>query len=368
MSNLLVFHQSIAPYRIDFFNELYKKYNCPICVFKRGLNGQTLDNSRLEERHLFKVEYYTERSRLLTFLPKGIWSKLKKENPNVILVNECGPVSILTIIYKLVQRLRGKKIKVISMIDDSYDMTINKDKQFTYRHTIAKKILIPFFDDIICVDQEVASYYREKYNIGTYMPIVNEDNIARRRYKNILDISNEYVDKYDLKNKKVMIFVGRLVKLKNLQFIIPEILKSKYNDIRLIIVGSGDYENELKKIADDSNRIIFVGQQEGDYLFAFYNVAQIFILPSYQEAFGAVTNEALLAGCYSLVSNKAGSRCLIQEGVNGEIFDPYDNESFNKVFDKILNKISPIEFPIKLKPNLMPSSFYDYFRNIENII
>ena len=368
MSKLLVFHQSIAPYRIDFFNAIYKKYQCSICVFKRGVNGQTLDNSKLEERHLFKVEYYTERNKILKFIPKGIWSKLNKEKPNVILVNECGPVSILAIIYKMTQRLRGKKIKVVSMIDDSYDMTINKDKQFTYRHTIAKKILIPLFDDIICVDQDVTSYYRAKYNIGTYMPIVNEDNVARDRYKKVLSISNGYLDKYNLKNKKTIIFVGRLVKLKNLQFIIPEILKSKHNDIRLIIVGSGDYESELKKIANDSNRIIFAGQQEDDKLFAFYNIAQIFILPSYQEAFGAVTNEALLAGCYSLVSSKAGSRCLIQNGVNGEVFDPYDSESFNKILDKILNKTQPIESPLKLKPNLMPKTFNEYFKNIENII
>ena len=368
MRKLLVFHQSIAPYRIDFFNAIYKKYQCSICVFKRGLNGQTLDNTKLEERHLFKVEYYAERNKILRFLPKGIWSKLKKERPDVILVNECGPVSILAIIYKMTQKLFGRKIKVISMIDDSYDMTINKEKQFTYRHTIAKKILIPLFDNIICVDQDVASYYQKKHNIGTYMPIVSEDDISRERYKNVISISNRYVEKYNLNNKRVLVFVGRLVKLKNLQFVIPEILKSKHQDIRLIIVGSGDYEIELKKIANDTNRIIFVGQQEGDNLFAFYNVGQIFILPSYQEPFGAVTNEALLAGCYSLISNRAGSRCLIQEGVNGEVFDPYDSALFSNILDSVLDKIQPIELPLKLKPNLMPKTFEEYFKNVEKII
>ena len=365
---LLVFHQSIPPYRIDFFNALYQKYSCSICVFKRGLNGQKLDNSKLEERHLFKAEYFTEKNRFFRFLPKGVWKKICKENPNVILVNECGPVSILAVFYKFLQKLQGHKVKVISMIDDSFDMTINKNMQFSKRHEIVERFLIPRFDEVIFVDNDTAAYYKKKYNIGTYMPIVNEDNIARDRYTNVLNISNEYIHKYNLKNKKVILFVGRLVKLKNLQFVIPTILKSNDENIRLIVVGSGEYENELKELAQNSNKIIFTGQQEGDKLLAFYNVAQVFILPSYQEAFGAVTNEALLAGCYSLVSNKAGSRNLIIDGVNGRLFDPYDNNAFETLLANILERTTPIDIPVELKPNLIPKTFNEYFKNIENII
>lgn len=43
---------------------------------------------------------------------------------------------------------------------------------------------------------------------------------------------------------------------------------------------------------------------------------------SLQEAFGAVTNETLIADSYALVSNKAGSSCLIEEGLNGYTFPP----------------------------------------------
>ena len=53
-----------------------------------------------------------------------------------------------------------------------------------------------------------------------------------------------------------------------------------------------------------------------------YNIANYLILSSYTEAFGAVTNEALLAGCKGIISINAGSNCLIKEGINGYIFNP----------------------------------------------
>ena len=77
-------------------------------------------------------------------------------------------------------------------------------------------------------------------------------------------------------------------------------------------------------VSNRKSNVIFTGRLEGDDLNLWYNIANCFILPSYQEPFGAVTNEALLAGCWCIISNKAGSRCLIQEGINGYTFTPTD--------------------------------------------
>ena len=51
------------------------------------------------------------------------------------------------------------------------------------------------------------------------------------------------------------------------------------------------------------------------------------------EAFGAVTNEALLFGCNCIVSDKAGSSCIIEQGVNGYLFNPYDADDLKKKID-----------------------------------
>ena len=62
------------------------------------------------------------------------------------------------------------------------------------------------------------------------------------------------------------------------------------------------------------------------------------ILPSISESFGAVINEALLAGNYVLASNLAGGSSLINENINGNTFNPYEvNEMARLILDTISN-------------------------------
>lgn len=73
-------------------------------------------------------------------------------------------------------------------------------------------------------------------------------------------------------------------------------------------------------------RYIIPWEKTGHELYAWYNIAQLFVLASWQEAFGAVTNEALQGGCRCLISELAGSQCLIKEGINGCTFNPHDQK------------------------------------------
>lgn len=67
-----------------------------------------------------------------------------------------------------------------------------------------------------------------------------------------------------------------------------------------------------------------------------------------------------MAGCKALVSRYAGSNCLVEEGINGKIIDPYDIESFAKEIRSILQDIEPLNLPLAVKPNLMQSSFGEH--------
>ena len=81
---------------------------------------------------------------------------------------------------------------------------------------------------------------------------------------------------------------------------------------------------------------------------AYYNLAQIFVLPSLYEPFGTVVNEALLSGCYTLCSSIAGSACLIDEPQNGLVFDP-SNESglYHKLKKALMGAVGLEEIALK---------------------
>lgn len=356
---LLIIHPIIAPYRIDFFNCFTEYYDTQICLTWRNLHDQKFDYKKIEEQFLFKPIYLT---RKILGYPLGLFKILWRFKPDIILVSECGIIPIIVI---LLAKLCLKNVKVISIIDDSYDM-ISSDNHFTMRHKYAEKCVIPFFDNIINVEPRVVEHFQRRYKKGIFFPIIVDEKKATSRYIRILPISEKYIQEYSLENKKVILFVGRLVEIKNVQFVISALKDIDDRDIRFVIVGSGEYEKTLYEMAQNDQRIIFTGRKEGDELYAWYNVAQLFTLPSYQEAFGAVTNEALLGGCRCLVSNKAGSQCLIKETANGRTFDPYNIKAFQEILRDELHACAPLPAHITKRESLMNITFQNAISHLTN--
>jgi len=136
------------------------------------------------------------------------------------------------------------------------------------------------------------------------------------------------------KNKgPLLVYVGRLMKYKNVQFIIrafPKI-KEKYPDAELKIAGSGGYLKELKLLCADlgiENSVQFVGwiseEQKRDLL----SSATIFVNPSHKEGWGINNIEANLCGTVSLSNNVPGLRDSVQNNVTGLLYEPENIEDF----------------------------------------
>ncbi len=111
----------------------------------------------------------------------------------------------------------------------------------------------------------------------------------------------------------------------------------------LVLVGSGPLEDSLRRLCLDRGLTVvecqrprpfgsrpvvgadvyFHGFRQVDELPGFYALAEAFILPSKEEEWGLVVNEAMAAGCPVLVSSAAGCcEDLVEEGVNGWSFAP----------------------------------------------
>ena len=350
---LLVFHPVIAPYRIDFFNEFSKRFDAESCLYRRNLRSQKFDYAKIEELLNFIPNWIVKSELGMFRWLVQIWKKLSSRKNDFVVVSEFGLVTIVTILHKIITR---GKYKIISVVDDSYNM-VAENNQFSWKHKWATRVLMPFMNNVINVEPKVAEFYQQKYGKGVYMPIVVDDDKARDRLQRILPISQEYVKKYNLEEKKVLLFVGRLVGLKNIPFAIDAFLKADIKNSVFVIVGDGPEKEGLQKIASFKHNIIFTGRLEGDSLYAWYNIAQLFTLPSTQEAFGAVTNEALLGGCYVLISKLAGSNCLVEENKNGNVFDPFDKERYVKLLKNAFERMAPVSEQLCLRPNGMKLPF-----------
>lgn len=362
MKKILIFHPVVAPYRIDFFNSLAQNFEVKFCMFYRNLIDQTFEYKKISDLFLYEPVILDQFYKLpFLKIRKHIISTIKDFNPDIIIVPECGYVSLITVLYKILFR---KSFKVISIIDDSYDMIAN-DNFFSLKHKYAEKILIPLFDDVINVEPKVTDCFQKKYHKGIFFPIVQDETRIRNAYQAALPVSQKYIEKYNLQNKKVILFVGRLVKVKNIDFAIKAFLDGNFTDASFVIIGGGEEEKRLKDLAQNNSNVIFTGRLEGEPLYAWYNIAEIFILPSSLEPFGAVTNEALIGGCFCLISNKAGSSCLIENGKNGYTFDISDIDELTRLMKESLERIEPRHYPLELRENRM---LFSYKQSIDRLI
>ncbi|NQE45999.1 D-inositol-3-phosphate glycosyltransferase [ANME-1 cluster archaeon GoMg2] len=115
----------------------------------------------------------------------------------------------------------------------------------------------------------------------------------------------EFRIKGSVKNEKAILYVGRLEKYKGVQHIIEAL---PYLDgYRLVIVGKGPYEGELRKLASSINvdgRIEWLKDLPREELLEQYKSAGVFVSLSSFEAFGITVAEALASETPCIVAKR----------------------------------------------------------------
>ena len=361
MGNIFI-RTNIAPYRVDTYNALHERLGMIMCFYSRKGRAQNFDVDALEAQCTFKPIYFKgivlkSMNRKWCF---GLWRLLRKEKPEVVIVPEFQISALQVMLYRW---LTHRKFKIISMTDDSYDMIVNGN-DFTKLHSRLRQFFPKHLDDLIVVTPEVEQWYQEHFHKGIWLPIIMNDKKAELNYERLLPKSRELAECYGLTEKKVLLSVSRLVNLKNIHRVIDAFAQSKTNAV-LVIVGDGPEREALEQHAKTIDKeIVFTGRFDGDSLYAWYNLASVFILASYLEPFGAVTNEALLAGCRVIISKKAGSSCLVNEK-NGELIDPMDISGIAVAIDKQLELASTPDL-VTPRKSLMTVSFEERIGNLIN--
>jgi len=143
--------------------------------------------------------------------------------------------------------------------------------------------------------------------------------------------------KYPDKNS-LLIYVGRLSAEKQIERIKP-VLEEIPNTC-LALVGDGPYRNQLEKIFENT-QTNFIGYLSGEELASAYASGDIFLFPSSTETLGLVLLEAMAAGCPVIGANKGGIPDIINDGVNGCLYNPdgvdQGKSSLIEATKKILN-------------------------------
>jgi glycosyltransferase involved in cell wall biosynthesis len=124
------------------------------------------------------------------------------------------------------------------------------------------------------------------------------------------------------------------------------VLKTKHRFTwRIIGVLSPDWLRSVIKEHQLTEQTVIVGVKQGQALIDEYRAADVFVLPSRFDTYGAVTQEAAASGLPLLISKFAGSsQTLVEEEVNGYVIDPNDQPAFVQRLDQMLSH--PEQWPI----------------------
>ena len=146
---------------------------------------------------------------------------------------------------------------------------------------------------------------------------------------------------------RLLLYVGRFAPLKGLDHLIGAVgsLKPDYAGLRLMIVGGdgprADSTRALEQLVQQrglASCVDFAGRVDQDRLPAYYNAADLLVLPSHYESFGLVVLEALACGTPVAATPVGAAETLLRGGSNGILFSNSTADSVARGIRQMLDR------------------------------
>ena len=196
------------------------------------------------------------------------------------------------------------------------------------------------------------------------------DFLKSKGFKNVtalgvgLDVEN-FNDQNDVNERseitentcRNLLYVGKIEPRRNSYLLLDILdkLSDKYDDIHMLVIGSGEkaYLNEWKTRAEKliaKGVLTYIEKMSQTELRTVYKNADLMVFPSNYEIFGMVILEAMYFDLPVISSDNGGSDTLITDGIDGVIVDKFDAESWVKKISKLHDDKEKYE---NLKTNLI---------------
>jgi glycosyltransferase involved in cell wall biosynthesis len=130
--------------------------------------------------------------------------------------------------------------------------------------------------------------------------------------------------------RPVILFCAKLIPVKDPATLIRAVGRMADVQPLLLIAGDGELRPSMEKLAAEAapGLVKFLGFRNQTELPAFYDLCDLFVLPSVFEPWGLVVNEVMNAAKPVIVSDKIGSgHDLVHPGINGDVFPAGDVEA-----------------------------------------
>lgn len=320
-----------SPYRVDFFNELGT--HCDLTVFYERRADSNRDRKWKGTGAITYKEKYSASKPIGHNRSLGcdLIREIKKCGYDVIIITGyASPSIVLAIMY-----CRGKKIPYYIESDGGF---CKKDTPLKY---LLKRYLFRGAKGFFVSCNEYRNYLLS-FKIDPQKIFIYPFTSVRK--KNILEHPLSLREKRDLRKQLglsdgvILIAVGQFIYRKGFDILLKALPLIKY-PIQAFIVG-GNITEEYADLCEKMNlkNVRFVPFLEKEQLFRLYKAADIFVLPTREDIWGLVINEAMACGLPVVSTDKCIAALeLIQNGFNGFVVESNNVSALAEAINETLS-------------------------------
>lgn len=319
-----------SPYRVDFFNELGKL--CDLTVLFERSSSSERDNSwkNYNTEHFHPVFMKGINHGVANAFCPSVLRHIKKGlYDRVIVTNFTSPTGMLAITW-----LRMKRIPYWLESDGGFPKSGVGFREKIKRHFI--KGAAGYFSTAQIHDAYYRQYGAEADRIFRYpftslfekdileKPVTLEEKMALR-------------EKLGITEKRVLLSVGQFIHRKGFDILFDALTKLPKN-VGCYIVGGEPTQAYLEQVQQlGLSSVHFVGFRSKQALEEYYKAADMFVLPTREDIWGLVINEAMAKGLPLVTTDRcvAGTE-LITEPVLGRVVPSEDPESLAVAIGEVL--------------------------------
>ena len=211
---------------------------------------------------------------------------------------------------------------------------------------IIKSLLQQFTDrcEAIISPGEKMKTLLEEYGIKKPIHVIPNGIDLNQFGKNMPKLVNELKSKFDInENQKVLLYSGRISREKNLKFLLKA-LKPVLTETntKLIIVGGGSFESELKQLISKlklKKSVIYTGYVPYKEVHSYYSLSDIFVTTSKSEVFPLTILEALASSIPVVAIDAVGTGDIINNEING-LLTRDNTKDYRNAVNRLLNNDS----------------------------
>lgn len=335
-NKLLLITNILSPYRIPVLNELSEMCGLKAVFLAENESNRKWkvyrDEVRFDCAILRNYCLMLQKKEMPVYFTWGLLAQFRQFRPDAVCV--LGYHYLASVQALLYSRMMG----IPCVLWSGSHM---KSGFFKNRITdLYKKTVIPSFDGYVTYGR-AASEMLAGYGVDPAKTVTGCNTVDVRWYSDSAEAVPEddvsaMRSKYCRRN---ILYAGNLVGHKGTMDLIKAFAGLAPEDTGLVILGDGPCRGEYEKYVRDNSirNVFFEGFRQKEDIVRYYRMADMLVLPSRNEVWGLVANEAMACSLPVIASDRTGvAGDIVKDGETGLVFKAGDSEDLAQKIKMLL--------------------------------